>query len=91
MVKIRFSSALSNVTHARETTLDIGDTTVKTVLDNLIQQFGPDFEKRILDKGEVRRFVNLYVNGEDIRHLKGLDSAVKSADEISILPAVSGG
>ncbi len=91
MVKIRFSSALSNVTHARETTLDIGDTTVKTVLDNLIRQFGPDFEKRILDKGEVRRFVNLYVNGEDIRHLKGLDSAVKSTDEISILPAVSGG
>jgi molybdopterin synthase sulfur carrier subunit len=91
MVKIRFSSALSNVTHARETTLDIGDTTVKTVLDNLIRQFGPDFEKRILDKGEVRRFVNLYVNGEDIRHLKGLDSAVKGTDEISILPAVSGG
>ena len=91
MVKIRFSSALSNVTHARETTLDIGDTTVKVVLDNLIQQFGADFEKRILDKGEVRRFVNLYVNGEDIRHLKGLNTAVKGTDEISILPAVSGG
>lgn len=91
MVKIRFSSALSNVTHARETTLDIGDTTVKVVLDNLIQQFGADFEKRILDKGEVRRFVNLYVNGEDIRHLKGQDTSVKSTDEISILPAVSGG
>jgi sulfur-carrier protein len=91
MVKIRFSSALSNVTHARETTLDIGDTTVKSVLEKLIQQFGTDFEKRILDKGEVRRFVNLYVNGEDIRHLKGLDSEVKGTDEISILPAVSGG
>ena len=91
MVKIRFSSALSNVTHARETTLDIGDTTIKVVLDKLIQQFGADFEKRILDKGEVRRFVNLYVNGEDIRHLKGLDTAVKGTDEISILPAVSGG
>ena len=91
MVKIRFSSALSNVTHARETTLDIGDTTVKTVLDKLVQQFGADFERRILDKGEVRRFVNLYVNGEDIRHLKGLDSTVKGTDEISILPAVSGG
>lgn len=91
MVKIRFSSALSNVTHARETTLDIGDTTVKAVLDKLIQQFGADFEKRILDKGEVRRFVNLYVNGEDIRYLKGLDSEVKGTDEISILPAVSGG
>jgi molybdopterin synthase sulfur carrier subunit len=91
MVKVRFSSALSNVTHSRETILEVGNTTVKTVLDKLVQQFGPDFEKRILDKGEVRRFVNLYVNGEDIRHLAGLDSPVKDSDEISILPAVSGG
>lgn len=91
MVKVRFSSALSNVTHTRETTLELGDTTVKAVLDKLIQQYGTDFEKRILDKGEVRRFVNLYVNGEDIRHLKGLDTQVKEGDEISILPAVSGG
>ena len=91
MVKIRFSSALSNVTHARETTLELGDTTVKGVLDKLIEQFGAEFERRILDKGEVRRFVNLYVNGEDIRHLNGLDSPVKDTDEISILPAVSGG
>ncbi len=82
---------MSNVTHARETTLELGDTTVKAVLDRLVEKFGPDFERRILDKGEVRRFVNLYVNGEDIRHLSGLDSAVKNTDEISILPAVSGG
>lgn len=82
---------MSNVTHARETILELGDTTVKTVLDKLVEQFGADFERRILDKGEVRRFVNLYVNGEDIRHLNGLASPVKDADEISILPAVSGG
>ena len=92
MVKIRFSSALSNVTKARETTLELGDTTVKGVIDKLVEDFGSDFERRILDdKGEVRRFVNLYVNGEDIRHLSGLESPVKDADEISILPAVSGG
>jgi molybdopterin synthase sulfur carrier subunit len=91
MVKIRFSSALNNVTHSRETILEVGNTTVKAVIDKLVQQFGPDFEKRIMEKGEIRRFVNLYVNGEDIRHLSGLDSPVKDSDEISILPAVSGG
>lgn len=91
MVKIRFSSALNNVTKTRETTLELGDTTVKDVLDNLIVQFGEEFERRMLDNGELRRFVNLYVNGEDVRHEEGLATKVTDADEISILPAVSGG
>lgn len=91
MVKIRFSSALNNVTKTRETTLELGDTTVKDVLDKLIEQFGEEFERRLLDNGELRRFVNLYVNGEDVRHEEGLATKVTDADEISILPAVSGG
>ena len=91
MVKIRFSSALNNVTKTRETTLELGDTTVKVVLDNLIGQFGEEFERRMLDNGELRRFVNLYVNGEDVRHEEGLATKITDADEISILPAVSGG
>ncbi len=91
MVKIRFSSALNNVTKTRETTLELGDTTVKDVLDNLIEQFGEEFERRMLDNGELRRFVNLYVNGEDVRHEEGLATKITDADEISILPAVSGG
>jgi len=91
MVKIRFSSALNNITKTRETTLELGDTTVKDVLDNLIGQFGEEFERRMLDNGELRRFVNLYVNGEDVRHEEGLATKVTDSDEISILPAVSGG
>lgn len=91
MVKIRFSSALRNVTQTNEITLDIGKTTLKHVLDTLTQKFGNDFEKRILDKEEIRRFVNIYINGEDVRHLKGIHSDVRDNDEISILPAVSGG
>lgn len=91
MVKVRFSSALGGVTKSRETTLELGETTVKRVIDKLVEQYGSEFEKRILEKGEIRRFVNLYLNGEDIRHLAGLESKVKDTDEISILPAVSGG
>ncbi len=91
MVKVRFSSALSNLTHARETTLELGETTIKGVLEKLTEEYGSDFEKRILENGKVRRFVNLYLNGEDIRYLQGLETKVKDSDEISILPAVSGG
>ena len=48
--------------------------------------------ERLLDEGgELRRFVNLFVNGEDIRFLEGLQTAIGEGDEISIVPAVAGG
>ncbi|UGV41018.1 MoaD family protein [Methanococcoides orientis] len=91
MVSIRFSSALNNITKTRSTSIDLGDTTVKTLFDTLTTEYGEEFERRLLHDGEVRRFVNVYVNGEDIRHLSGLATEITDADEISILPAVSGG
>jgi molybdopterin synthase sulfur carrier subunit len=91
MVSVRFSSALNNVTGTRATDIELGDTTVRTLFDRLTEEYGEEFEKRLLQDGEVRRFVNVYVNGEDIRHLSGLDTEIKDTDEISILPAVSGG
>jgi len=71
--------------------LEIGQTTIKGVLNKLTESYGEEFAKRILDREKVRRFVNLYLNGEDIRHLEGVHTPVKENDEISILPAVSGG
>jgi len=43
------------------------------------------------DAGDIRRFINLFVNGEDVRHADGLATAVKSGDEVSIVPAIAGG
>ena len=52
----------------------------------------PGMKERLLDeKGELRYFVNLYLNNEDVRFLDGLKTAVKSGDEVSIVPAVAGG
>lgn len=52
----------------------------------------PGMKERLLDEhGELRYFVNLYLNNEDVRFLKGLDTAINSGDEISIVPAVAGG
>jgi molybdopterin synthase sulfur carrier subunit len=52
----------------------------------------PGMRERLLDdNGELRYFVNLYLNNEDIRFLDGLKTAIKSGDEISIVPAVAGG
>lgn len=52
----------------------------------------PGMRERLLDEGgELRRFVNLFVNGEDIRFMDGLQTALGEGDEISIVPAVAGG
>ena len=63
---------------------------VKTVLADLAKKY-PAFAERILDGGKVRQFVNVFVNDEDIRYLESIDTAVKSGDEIAIIPAVAGG
>jgi molybdopterin synthase sulfur carrier subunit len=89
MTDVRFSSALERVTDERTTEVDAG--TVGEALDELAERYGDEFEERLLEDGELRRFVNLYVNGDDVRHGEGLGTQVDDDDEISILPAVSGG
>lgn len=51
----------------------------------------PELKDRLFDGAELRRFVNVYVNNEDIRYLDELDTAVAERDEISIIPAIAGG
>lgn len=69
---------------------DVEGDTVGEALDSLYEQFG-DLRDRISEDGGLRRFVNVYVGGEDIRFLDGLETAISDGDEITILPAVAGG
>jgi molybdopterin synthase sulfur carrier subunit len=65
--------------------------TVKDVLDQL-EAAHPGFAERLFDeKGELRRFVNVFVADEDIRFLSGVDTAVEPGQTLSIVPAVAGG
>jgi MoaD family protein len=64
--------------------------TVAEVLDALYERFG-ELKARIADDEGLRRFVNVYVGGEDIRFLDGLSTAVSDGAEVTILPAVAGG
>lgn len=64
--------------------------TVREVLETLDREY-PGLRERLLDGKELHRFVNIYLNDEDIRFLKYLDSELKEGDVISILPAVAGG
>ena len=65
--------------------------TVGEVLDALYGQHGELRERIAGEDGELRRFVNVYVKGEDIRFLEGLATPVTDGDEVTILPAVAGG
>jgi molybdopterin synthase sulfur carrier subunit len=91
VVSVRFSSALNTITRTRSASFDMGNATIKILLDMLVHEYGEELEKCLLHNGQVQRFVNVYVNGEDIRHLSGLDTEINDADEVSILPAISGG
>ena len=64
--------------------------TVQAALDALGQQY-PDIRQRMFDGAQLKRFLNIYLNDEDIRYLDNLGTAVKDGDELSIIPAVAGG
>jgi molybdopterin synthase sulfur carrier subunit len=65
--------------------------TVADVVEDLERQF-PGIRERLIDEGgELRRFVNIYVNEEDIRFLEGKKTALKAGDQVSIVPAIAGG
>lgn len=73
-----------------EAEANVDGSSVGEVLDALYERFA-DLKDRIADDGGLRRFVNVYVSGEDIRFMSGLDTPVKDGDEVTILPAVAGG
>jgi MoaD family protein len=73
-----------------EASAEVEGATVGEVLDALYERYG-DLRDRIAEDGGLRRFVNVYVQGEDIRFLDGLDTTVSDGDEVTILPAVAGG
>ncbi|MEO8541779.1 MAG: ubiquitin-like small modifier protein 1 [bacterium] len=65
--------------------------TLESLVSNLEGSF-PGMRDRVMDEsGQLRRFVNIYVNGEDVRFMSGLGTALKEGDEVSIVPAVAGG
>jgi sulfur-carrier protein len=70
--------------------LDATGATVGEVLNQLTAQH-PALRERLFDGDELRRFVNVYVNNEDIRYLEDLETPVAAGDEVSIIPAVAGG
>jgi len=90
MANIRIPTPLRKLTNGKEE-VSVSGSTIGAVIVGLEAQF-PGIKERICDdQGQVRRFVNIFANDEDIRFLKNLETPVKDSDEISIVPAIAGG
>lgn len=75
----------------RQKTVTLDGATVAEVLAALVARF-PDAKSQLFDeRGALRRFVNVYVNDEDVRHLDGLDTSLRATDSVTLIPSVSGG
>ena len=90
MIKVRIPTPLRALTKGQGEV----EVTAGTIVDMIetLDTAHPGIKARLCDdSGELRRFVNIYVNEEDIRFLKGKDTSLKAGDEVSIVPAIAGG
>jgi molybdopterin synthase sulfur carrier subunit len=89
-IKVRIPTPLRKLTNEQDIVPGEG-ANLAEVIDGLEQQY-PGLKERLCDEtGELRRFVNVYVNGEDVRFQQGLETPLTGNDEVSIVPAVAGG
>ncbi|WP_088890799.1 MoaD/ThiS family protein [Leptolyngbya ohadii] len=89
-VKVLIPTPLQKFT-ADQATIECEGKTIAELLESLEQSF-PGIKARLCDEqGNLRRFINFYVNSEDIRFLDGANTALQTGDEVSIVPAVAGG
>lgn len=91
-MEVRFYATLRDIVGGRSVDVNLEPgATVGELLARLFERF-PDLEPRLLDEaGELRRSVNVFVNGRGVPHLDGLNTKLQPQDEISIFPPVAGG
>ena len=89
MATVRIPPTLRTATGGAREVEASGDT-VRDLLDDLAEQF-PSLRGQVFDGGEIAAFVNVYVEGEDVRTLDGLDTPVQEGQTVILLPAMAGG
>lgn len=88
--KVRIPTPLRKLTNNEEL-VEVNGSTVGEIITELQTRY-PGFQERLLDgNGQIRRFVNVYVNEEDVRFLENQNTILKEGDEVSIIPAIAGG
>ena len=89
-VLVRIPTPLRSLTKG-QAEVQVAADNVADLIDDLEKQF-PGIKERLVDEGgEVRRFINFYINEEDVRFLQGSKTELKTGDQVSIVPAIAGG
>ncbi len=89
-ILVRIPTPLRKITDGLDK-VEVSVPNLGQLIDDLDGKF-PGFRERLVDEnGELRYFVNIYLNGEDVRFLQGLETTTGDGDEVSIVPAVAGG
>ncbi len=89
-INVRIPQPLRNLTSNQSVVTAVGASLADAIAH--LEAAFPGMRERMLDDGgQLRRFVNVYVNGDDVRFMDGLATALKDGDEVSIVPAVAGG
>ena len=89
-IKVRIPTPLMKLTDNQSEVSAEGET-ISEIINNLENQFNGIKDRICEENGAPRRFINIYINEEDIRFLEGEKTTVKDGDEISIIPAIAGG
>jgi sulfur-carrier protein len=71
--------------------LELDGDSIRAVVEELVAKHPSLASQLLTDDGDLNRFVNVYINGQDVRYLSGLDTPVAPADEVRLLPAMAGG
>lgn len=89
-IKVLIPTPLRGLTNEKDT-VDASGATVAELIEDMEKNY-PGIRERLCDEtGEIRRFVNIYHNQEDIRFKQGKDTPVSDGDELSVVPAIAGG
>ena len=88
-IEVRIPTILRTYTGGEKSVTAQGDSLAKLIDD--LEANHPGIRERLIDGEELRRFVNIYVNDEDVRFLGGLEAGLSDGDQVVILPAVAGG
>ena len=88
-VLINLPTPLRTITKHR--TVQVEGKTLAECINNLDEKFNGIKKRLINDDGEINKFINFYINGDDVRHLKGLETEIEPNSSIDIVPAMAGG